>query len=137
MVCDLVVADEEAVFGLPEATVGLIPVVALARGRARLNPRTLAYLFFTGRHLSAGEAKVAGLVNVLTPAGCHLEEAGRVADAISAKAPLALAAAKHLLRNESEYNETLKAAEALLASRDHANGLAAIIERRQPIFEGS
>ncbi|MGH8894263.1 MAG: enoyl-CoA hydratase/isomerase family protein, partial [Actinomycetes bacterium] len=68
--CDLIVADETAVLGLPEVTVGVIP----GGGGTQLLPRRVgssraADLVFTGRRLDADEAERIGLVDRLVPAG--------------------------------------------------------------------
>src|SRR5215831_965028 len=68
--CDVIVADETAVLGLPEATVGLVPgcggTQLLAR---RVGPGRAAELIFTGRHVPAAEAVGIGLADRLVPAG--------------------------------------------------------------------
>jgi len=64
IVCDIVVADETAKFGTPEATVGLIPGPGAARGAAHVNLHWMKYMVLTGLPLSAEEARLAGLVNI-------------------------------------------------------------------------
>src|SRR3954451_14560784 len=67
MVCDLVVADETARFGTPEAGVGLVPGPGLVRGLAHVNLHWLKYMVLTGLPLDAQEARLAGLVNTVVP----------------------------------------------------------------------
>ena len=97
LVCDIVVADETARFGMPETAVGLFPGLGVVRGGAHVNLHTLKYMILTGEQLDAHEAKLAGLVNVVVPEGEHLAEAERLAGLIAERSPLAAAAAKNIL----------------------------------------
>src|SRR5262245_25241589 len=83
MVCDLVVADETARFGTPEAGVGLFPGPGVVRGRANVNLHWLKYMIFTGVAIDAADARLAGLVNAFVPAGHRVAEAERWADLIA------------------------------------------------------
>ena len=138
MVCDLVVADETARFGTPEAGVGLFPGPGVVRGRSNLTLHTLKYMIFTGATLDARQALAAGLVNEVVPAGEHLARAEEWAKTIAQKAPLALAAAKALLSAEGweRYPHVVDAVAMLQGSEDFAEGIAAFTDRRPPRFEG-
>ena len=138
VVCDIVVADESAKFGMPEAQVGLVPGLGVARGLAQLNLHWLKYLIFTGETLSAADARLAGLVNVVTPEGGHIEEARRLGSLIAARAPLALALGKSLLNGHVDegYSHATDAVAFLQGTADQAEGIAAFEERREPRFEG-
>src|SRR6266851_4499101 len=98
LACDLVVASEEAKFGLPEVTRGL---VAGAGGLLRL-PRRIPYhlameIALTGEHFPAARLHEAGLVNRLVPAGQALAAARELAARVARGAPLALAASKRVI----------------------------------------
>ena len=68
--CDLIVADETAVFGLPETTVGLVPGCGGTQlALRRLGPGRAADLVLTGRRIGAAEAERIGLADRLVPAG--------------------------------------------------------------------
>jgi len=138
MVCDLVVADETARFGTPEAGVGLFPGPGVVRGRTNLTLHALKYMIFTGATLDARQALSAGLVNEVVPAGEHLAKAQEWAEVIAQKAPLALAAAKALLNGEGweRYPHVVDAVALLQGSEDFAEGIAAFAARRPPRFEG-
>jgi enoyl-CoA hydratase/carnithine racemase len=138
MVCDIVVADETARFGTPEANVGLVPGLGVVRGRAHANLHWMKYLVMTGLPLDAAEARLAGLVNVVVPEGRHLAEAERLAGIIAQRSPLALRTAKALLGWDAweRYPHAIDAVAMLQGSEDVAEGIAAFMERRSPAFEG-
>jgi enoyl-CoA hydratase len=139
LVCDIVVADETSRFGTPEAAVGLMPGLAVVRGRAHAGLHWLKYMILTGEQLDAERALVAGLVNRVTPAGGHLAEAERLARGIADKAPMALAVAKGILGRDSAegYEHAVEAVALLQGSDDVAEGIAAFAAKRAPAFRGS
>ena len=96
--CDLVVASEEATFGIPEVKRGLAAAAGgLMRLPARI-PRTVAMeLALTGDPMSAADAHRWGLVNHLTPVGGALEGARELAARIGANGPLAVRASKQVI----------------------------------------
>lgn len=138
LVCDLVVADETARFGTPEVAVGLLPGLAVVRGRAVAGAHQLKQLVLTGEPLDAHEARLAGLVNTVTPPGEHLAEAERLAGVLASRAPLALAMAKRVLGRGSDdgYGHAIDAVALLQGTADHAEGIAAFAERRPARFTG-
>src|SRR6266496_1687038 len=104
LACDLIVASEQAQFGLPEVTRGL---VAGAGGLLRL-PRRIPYhlameIALTGRHVPAGRLHEAGLINRLVPAGEALGAARVLAAEVAANAPLALAATKRIIVESADW----------------------------------
>jgi enoyl-CoA hydratase/carnithine racemase len=139
MVCDIVVADETARFGMPESAVGLVPGLGVVRGRAHVNLHWMKYMVFTGERLDAATARQVGLVNVVTPEGEHVAEAERLAGLVAAKAPLALAAAKRILGRGSDegYGYSTELIAMLHGTADQAEGVRAFLDKRPPNFEGS
>jgi len=138
MVCDIVVADDTAVFATPEAAVGLFPGLGVVRGRAHTNLHWMKYLVFTGERLNAKDARDAGLVTILTEAGGHVAEAERLARLITTRAPLALAIAKRILQRGSDdgYAWSVEGVAQLHGTADQAEGVSAFLERRTPNFQG-
>jgi enoyl-CoA hydratase/carnithine racemase len=137
--CDLVVADATARFGMPEALVGLFPGPGVVRGRVHTNLHTLKHLIFTGAFLDAEGALRAGFVNEVVPADEHLAKAEEWALAIAARSGLAIATAKALL-NADGWERAAHAVDAvamLQGSEDVAEGIAAFVEKRPPVFPAS
>src|SRR5436305_12112827 len=97
--CDIVVADETAVLGLPEVTIGLVPGGGGTQlALRRLGTGRAADVVLTGRRIPAGEAHGLGLIDRLVPAGSAHEAAFDVAQQIAANSPVATRAAKAALR---------------------------------------
>ena len=141
--CDLVVADETALLGLPEVTVGLVPGGGGTQlVRRRLGAGRAADLVLTGRRLSADEAFRLGLVDRLVPAGRDREEALELAHAIAANSPVATRAAKRALRLGADVDlrtglDVEDAAWRTAAfSADRKEGIAAFNEKRRPDWPG-
>jgi enoyl-CoA hydratase len=138
MVCDIVVADESARFGLPETGVGLVPGLAVVRGLAHLNLHWMKFMVLTGETIDAHEAKAAGLVNQVTTPGAHEERADELACRIARRAPLALAVGKEILNRHAHdgYGHGIEAVSLLQGTADLAEGVSAFKQRREPRFEG-
>ena len=136
MVCDIVVADETARFGTPEAGVGLVPGPGMVRGLAHVNLHWMKYMVLTGLPLSAEEARLAGLVNTVVGAGEHLAEAERLAGIVASRSPLATSVGKSILgKGAWETQQQVAESIALLqVGEDFAEGVAAFKERRAPEF---
>jgi enoyl-CoA hydratase len=141
--CDLIVAAEDAKFGLPEVKRGLI---AGEGGVIRL-PRRIPYhvamtVLLTGEPLSAVDAMQYGLVSELTATGAALAGAQALARRIAGNAPLALAKVKQILRetqglNDAEaFNRQAQDAHSLLDSEDAHEGALAFVEKRAPVWRG-
>ncbi len=137
-VCDIVVADETARFGTPEAQVGLVPGPGVARGSAHVNLHWMKFMIFTGETLDAEEARLAGIVNRVTPAGEHVTAAEELGQKIAQRAPLALAVGKQILNRQTPqaFEHAVDGVAYLQGTEDFAEGIAAFKERREPRFEG-
>jgi enoyl-CoA hydratase len=96
----------------------------------------MKYLVLTGKAIGAEEARLAGLVNVVVPAGEHLAEAERLADTIAARSPLAVSVGKGILNRDAwaAQSHVAEAIALLQGAEDFAEGIAAFSERRAPEF---
>ncbi|SEL79216.1 crotonase/enoyl-CoA hydratase family protein [Streptacidiphilus jiangxiensis] len=139
LACDLIVAAESAVFGLPETKRGL---VAAGGGLVRL-PRRIPYAVamqyaLTGDFMPARRAYELGMVNELTSTGEALDGALALARQIAANGPLAVRVSKAILASSGDWpaeevwaRNTAACAE-VFASPDAKEGALAFAEKRAP-----
>ena len=141
--CDMIVAADDAQFGLPEPAHG---VIAAAGGVTRLSnaiPRHIANeLIATGALIGAERAYALGLVNRVVPAATLFDAALELAQAIARNAPLAVQEALALSREAAQLDETaafaasLRAVDRLRDTEDFAEGPRAFVEKRAPVWRG-
>jgi enoyl-CoA hydratase/carnithine racemase len=143
LACDLVVAADNARFGLPETKLGLVPGGGGTQRLPRLVGRMRATeLLITGRFLTADEAQAWGIVNQVVPKGELLERAAELAASVAMQAPEAVSTIKRILREggDAPLSTALSleqdATARLIASDDGREGIAAFIDKRQPRFGG-
>jgi enoyl-CoA hydratase len=143
LACDLVVAAENARFGLPEPKLGLAPGGGGTQRLPRLVGRTRALeLLLSGRFLTAQEAYEWGIVNRVVPKDELLGAAAELAGAMIAMAPQSLAVIKRVVRDglESSLPAALTleqdATARLIVSEDAHEGVAAFVEKREARFAG-
>ncbi len=143
LACDLIVAADDAHFGIPEVTRGII---AGAGGLRRL-PLALPYhvameLALTGEPLPARRAHELGMVNRLVTPGTALEAAIELARAIRGNAPLAVRTSKEILARAAGWDdpcfweEQRATLDMIFASDDAHEGATAFAERRPPTWTG-
>ncbi len=143
LACDIRIASENAIFGVPEVTLGLIPGWGGTQRLPRCIPHALAAeMLFTGKPISAQEAYRVGLINKVVPLAKLMPAAEAVANDILKVGPLAVRAAKQaMIRGTSMTLEEGLKVEVdltfpLFASEDLAEGRKAFIEKRKPEFKG-
>jgi enoyl-CoA hydratase/carnithine racemase len=141
--CDLIVADETAVFGLPEVTIGLVPGGGGTQlALRRLGPGRAGDLVLTGRRVTADEAERIGLADRLVPAGSATGRALELATQLAGNSPKAVRAAKRALRRgwgtaiETGLEIEDAAWRAAAFSADRREGIAAFNEKRPPDWPG-
>jgi enoyl-CoA hydratase len=143
LACDFAIASANAKLGLPEVGLGIIPGFG---GTQRLTRRIgigrARALIYSGKVIGAEEALRIGLVNEVTPPADLMGAARGLAEAIAARAPLAVAAAKRAtgegadlplaaaLRLEGELFA------GLFPTEDRKEGMQAFLEKRSPRFQG-
>jgi enoyl-CoA hydratase/carnithine racemase len=141
LACDLIVASEQAVFGLPEAQVGLLPGWGGTQRLARaVSPQRARELVFTGRRVDAREAFEFGFVNRLVAADALESAALELAAQVISSSPTAVQHAKRALvqgaRASLDQGLAIEAETWLanLASPNRVEGLSAFLEKRPPRF---
>jgi enoyl-CoA hydratase/carnithine racemase len=141
--CDMAVAAEHAVFGIPEVKRGL---VAGAGGLIRL-PKRLPLpialeLALTGEPIDAKRALELGLINRVVPYDKLMDEAISLAETICENAPLAVRASKRVMKRAAEMPEqeawklNSEAVSEVFSSADAMEGPRAFAEKRKPIWTG-
>lgn len=142
MTCDIRIAEEQAMFGLPEIKLGLFPGGGGTQRLPRLVGEAKAKeLMFTGDPISAQEAKAIGLVNQVVGQGEALKTAEKIAQTISQRSLPALQCIKQAVDQGSDLSleAGLKTEARLFAkvfqTEDIREGVAAFIEKRTPKFK--
>ncbi len=141
MMCDFILAAETARFGQPEVRVGVIPGAGGTQRMSRSIGKSKAMeMCLTGRMMSADEAERCGLVSRVIAAAGLLEEAMKVALVIcDLSRPTILMTKEAVTRSyETTLSEGVRferrLAHSVFALEDHAEGAAAFIEKRKPVF---
>lgn len=138
--CDVMLAAEEAVFGMPEIDVGLAGGAAMLRelfGKSRTRR-----MMFTGERLPAAELYRLGVIEACLPAERLLPEAMRIAREIAGKSPLGIARAKtscnlvELMGQKDAYRLEQNFTYELSRTEDAAEARRATLEKRKPVFKG-
>jgi enoyl-CoA hydratase/carnithine racemase len=137
-----VIAASDTVFAQLEVMRGIIPLGgATFRLGSRLGIRGVQWLL-SGEKFDAAQALDAGLVSEVVPVGTQLDRAIAVANQIAGNAPLAVQAALAGHRSAERASRDAAAASlresgpTLLTSKDAAEGMAAMIARREPVYRG-
>ena len=143
LACDMILASENAKFGLPEVKVGVCPGGGGTQRLPRKIPLNLAAeMLFTGKTIDAQEAYRIGLVNKVVPLEMLMSEAKKIAETICEVAPLAVRTAKEcMMRGLSMgLEEGLQLEDDfqtyIMSTKDFTEGLAAFREKRKPEYEG-
>lgn len=143
LACHFRVAAEDARFGLPEIELGLAPAWGGAQRLMRIIGRSRALdILLRGQQVRIADARKWGIVDSLSTPGGLEEVAKELAAELAAKAPLAVAAIlESLIANASlPLDEAIAreadAVAALGETADAQEGLAAFLEKREPVFRG-
>ncbi|MBV8044903.1 2,3-dehydroadipyl-CoA hydratase PaaF [Pluralibacter sp.] len=143
LLCDVVVAGDNASFGLPEITLGIMPGAGGTQRLIRCVGKSLAtQMILTGNSIDAKRAQQAGLVSEVYPSGLTLEYALALALRMAEHSPLALQAAKQALRQSQEVSLYAglglerQLFTLLSATDDRQEGIAAFLGKRKPEFKG-
>jgi enoyl-CoA hydratase len=143
MMCDFIIAADTAKFGQPEVNLGVMPGLGGSQRLTRFVGKSKAMeMCLTGRMMDAAEAERSGLVSRVVPARDLLRDARDTAAKIAEKSPLTVRAIKESVNRS--YETTLREGllferrlfDALFATEDQAEGMAAFAEKRSPQFRG-
>lgn len=142
---DLVVADENATFALPEVKVGLFAAAGgVHRLTQQIGRKAAMELILTGRTIKADEATALGIINQVAPAGTVLAQAHALASTITQNSPTAVRASLEainvlestgLLKSALEANDKIFG--RLMRTRDFKEGVTAFAQKRKPEWTGS
>ena len=140
--CDLVVAADTAVFGTTEIAVGLWPMMITAELTRSVGRKRTLEMMLTGRKLTAQEALACGLITRVVPAA-ELETATMaLAGELAERSPAAISLGLHAFyrSQDMEYEPQLRYLQAelgrVLALEDAAEGIAAFLGKRKPVWKG-
>lgn len=143
LLSDIVFAGEDARFGLPEITLGIMPGAGGIQRLLRCAGKALtAQMVFSGEQIDARQAQQAGMVARICPPALTLEYTRNMAATIASRAPLALQAAKQALRQGQEVGLSQgltierQLFTLLAATDDRQEGINAFLEKRSPDFTG-
>jgi len=142
---DFIYASENAKFGLPEIGLGLIPGFGGTQRLPRLVGKNMAKeMIFTGKIISATEAREIGLVNRVCPDNESLTgEVLKTAKTIASKGKVSLRAAKETINSGMDAdlltgcNIECDAFALCMASEDAKEGTTAFLEKRKAVFKGT
>ena len=143
MMCDFIIAADNAKFGQPEITLGVSPGAGGTQRLTRLIGKSKAMdMILTGRMMDAAEAESAGLVSRVVPAVSLVEEALAIAAKIAGLSPVSVMLTKEMVN--AAYETTLyegvrlerRLFHSMFALADQKEGMAAFSEKRKPEFKG-
>ncbi|MCC7429236.1 enoyl-CoA hydratase/isomerase family protein [bacterium] len=144
LACDIRIASENAKFGFPETSLGIIPG---AGGTQRL-PRLVGLgkakeIVLTGEIFDAQKAENIGLVVKITKIADLMDEAKKIAEKIMARAPFAIRLAKLNLNNSTQTSQDagmlfeMVSQAVLFETEDKLEGMTAFLEKRKANFKGN
>ena len=141
MMCDFIIASEDAQFGQPEIKLGILPGIGGSQRLTRSVGKALAMdLVLTGRSINAIEAKAAGLVARVVPAAELLQTALEAAHTIAGYNAPAVRAAKEAVNRAQEVSlaegllHERRLFQAMFATDGQKEGMHAFLAKRAPVF---
>ncbi len=141
--CDLRIASEDAVFGLPEITLGIMPGSGGTQRLPRLIGTSKAKeMLFTGDPVNAAEAYRIGLVNKVVPKDKLMDEAKALAKKLASRPKAALALIKKCVDTGLDMDLAagitmeMNCFSIAFTSEDGREGINAFVEKRKPVYKG-
>jgi enoyl-CoA hydratase len=142
LACDLIVASDQATFGTPEINVGLFPFMIMALIYRNVPRKKTNEMLLLGERLSAEEAREAGIVNRVVPAGELDAAVGEWAAKLAAKSPVMMKLGKDAMYRSMDmpFDEALDHLRSQLtvafSTEDVQEGVKAFFEKREPQWTG-
>jgi len=143
LACDFIYASDNAMFGLPEITLGLIPGFGGTQRLPRLvGPNRAKEMIFSGEMITADQAEKIGMVNKVCTPEALMPDVLKTAAKISAKGKVSLRAAKQAINTGLNADLAtgckfeIDAFALCLASEDAREGTTAFLEKRKAVFKG-
>lgn len=140
--CDIAIASDDALFGTPEISVGLWPMMITAALRPLVPRRALLEMMLTGRRFGAAEAAKLGIINRSVPAA-NLDQAVReTVDALAAQSPAVVALGKSAFYavEDMDLDTALDhlhiGLTAVASTEDAQEGVEAFLDKRDPRWRG-
>lgn len=140
--CDIAIASDDALFGTPEISVGLWPMMITAALRPLVPRRALLEMMLTGRRFGAAEAAKLGIINRSVPAA-NLDQAVReTVDALAAQSPAIVALGKSAFYavEDMDLDTALDhlhiGLTAVASTEDAQEGVEAFLDKRDPRWRG-
>jgi len=140
--CDIVIAADDAVFGLPELKVGLVPAIVMAPILRSVGRKRGLLMILSGEQIPAREAYEMGLVSRLVPRGSLSEAVSDLARVLAGLSPTAVGLVKEAAAAvpDMEYGASLRylreISTLVALSEDAKEGIAAFFEKRPPRWTG-
>ena len=142
LACDLIIAAEGAGFGTPEINVGLFPFMIMALIYRNVPRKKTNEMLLLGERLTAQEAKEAGIVNKVVPAGEFDAAVDEWATKLASKSPVVMRLGKDAMWRQMDM-PLLEALDYLssqltieLGTEDAIEGVTAFFEKREPNWKG-
>lgn len=140
LACDIVIASDKAIFGMPESTLGLVPGFGVLRAPSVIGRHMTKLMVMAAERLTAQQALEAGLVQRVVAHDQLSKETLALAKKVAAHSPMAHTVGKRLINRgeeRSEFDYSVEALTVLHSTTDAVEGVAAFLEKRQPRFGNS
>lgn len=137
LACDIVLASDDAQFGMPESRIGLVPGYGVLRAPALIGPQMTKYLVASCDFISAQRAYEIGLVLAVHPKAQLMAQAQELAERIATRSTMAIAVGKRLVNraiDRAGADYSIEAITMLQSSADRREGVKAFLAKRPPSF---